>query len=174
MAGAMGILRRFRQRQTLCWAYRDINGLDDIETVLAGLSEVADACVGAAVDWLDRRLRAQWGTPLDSAGQPQTLMVLAMGKLGRRELNFSSDIDLIFVYPEAGTLTGPKAMEVGDYFTRLAQQLVKLLAEPSADGFAYRVDTRLRPFGQSGPLVLSMSALELYYQQHGREWSATP
>lgn len=170
MAGAMSTLRRFRQRQTLGWAYRDINGLDDIETVLAGLSEVADACVGAAVDWLDRRLRAQWGTPLDGAGQPQALIVLAMGKLGGLELNFSSDIDLIFVYPEAGTVAGPKAMEISDYYTRLAQQLVKLLAEPSADGFAYRVDTRLRPFGQSGPLVLSMSALELYYQQHGREW----
>ncbi|HET7687229.1 MAG TPA: bifunctional [glutamate--ammonia ligase]-adenylyl-L-tyrosine phosphorylase/[glutamate--ammonia-ligase] adenylyltransferase [Candidatus Macondimonas sp.] len=169
-AQAMTVLRRFRQRQTLHWAYRDINDLDPIETVLMGLSDVADACVAGAVSWLDGRLRAQWGQPLDAAGQPQELMVLAMGKLGGRELNFSSDIDLIFVYPEAGTTQGLKALEIGEYFTRMAQQLVKLLAETTADGFAYRVDTRLRPFGQSGPLVLSASALELYYQQHGREW----
>jgi glutamate-ammonia-ligase adenylyltransferase len=169
-AQAMTALRCFRQRQTLHWAYRDINDLDPIETVLTGLSDVADACVAGAVAWLDGRLRAQWGQPLDAAGQPQELMVLAMGKLGGRELNFSSDIDLIFVYPEAGTTQGPRPLEIGDYFTRMAQQLVKLLAETTADGFTYRVDTRLRPFGQSGPLVLSASALELYYQQHGREW----
>ncbi|NCU01573.1 bifunctional [glutamate--ammonia ligase]-adenylyl-L-tyrosine phosphorylase/[glutamate--ammonia-ligase] adenylyltransferase [Candidatus Macondimonas diazotrophica] len=170
LSQAMTALRRFRQRRTLQLAYRDINDLDEIEVVLTGLSDVADTCIGGAVAWLDRRFRAQWGEPLDRSGQPQELMVLAMGKLGGRELNFSSDIDLILVYPEAGTVAGPKPMEIGDYFTRLAQQLVKLLAEPSADGFAYRVDTRLRPFGQSGPLVLSAGAMELYYQQHGREW----
>ncbi|MGU7802102.1 bifunctional [glutamate--ammonia ligase]-adenylyl-L-tyrosine phosphorylase/[glutamate--ammonia-ligase] adenylyltransferase, partial [Escherichia coli] len=99
------------------------------------------------------------------------LMILGMGKLGGGELNFSSDIDLIFAWPEHGaTQGGRRELDNGQFFTRLGQRLIKVLDQPTQDGFVYRVDMRLRPFGDSGPLVLSFAALEDYYQEQGRDW----
>jgi glutamate-ammonia-ligase adenylyltransferase len=98
------------------------------------------------------------------------LVVIGMGKLGGGELNFSSDIDLIFLYPESGETDGPRGADHFEYYTRLGQKLIQLLDAPTVDGFVYRVDMRLRPFGDSGPLVTSFAALEDYLQQHGRDW----
>jgi len=169
-AQMMRRLRRLRQHEYLRIAWRDIVMVQPVEQVLAELTEVAEACIRAALGWLEAALRAQWGVPRGEDGQPQTLVVLAMGKLGGRELNFSSDVDLIFTYPQTGQTDAPRPVEKERFFLRLAQRLIKALHEPTADGFVYRVDTRLRPFGDSGPLVLSFGALEAYYERHGREW----
>ncbi len=169
-AEMMRRLRRLRQHEYLRIAWRDIVMAQPVEQVLAELTEVAEACIRAALSWLEATMGVQWGIPRGEDGQPQALVVLAMGKLGGRELNFSSDVDLIFAYPQAGQTDAPRPIENERFFLRLAQRLIKALHEPTADGFVYRVDTRLRPFGDSGPLVLSFSALETYYERHGREW----
>src|SRR5690606_22095659 len=109
------------------------------------------------------------GSPRDETGRPAPLLVLAMGKLGGRELNFSSDVDLVFLYPDGATLLGRGDDDAGSYYRRLAQLLIRLLDRPTEDGFVLRVDTRLRPFGSSGPLVVSVSAFESYLIQHGRD-----
>ena len=114
---------------------------------------------------------AELGTPRDAEGRPQRLVVLAMGKLGARELNLSSDIDLIFAFAQIGEVTGgPRALSNEQFFVRLAQRLVQSLASATVDGFVFRVDTRLRPFGEVGPLAMSFQAMEDYYQSQAREW----
>lgn len=124
-----------------------------------------------ARDWLYKEMCAQYGTPMDKAGNPQPLLILGMGKLGGRELNFSSDIDLIFTFPEHGeTLGGRRSLDNQQFFIRMGQRLVNLLDQITVDGFVFRVDMRLRPYGESGPLVVSFSALEDYYQEQGRDW----
>ena len=109
--------------------------------------------------------RAAW-----TAGSRSTLMILAMGKLGGGELNFSSDIDLILLYPEDGETDGTRAIDNAEFFLRLGQKIVQLLATPTVEGFVYRVDLRLRPFGDSGRVALSFGAFEHYLQEHGRDW----
>ena len=104
------------------------------------------------------------------SGKPQPLMILAMGKLGGGELNFSSDIDLILLYPEDGETDGARAIDNAEFFLRLGQKIVQLLATPTVEGFVYRVDLRLRPFGDSGRVALSFAAFEHYLQEHGRDW----
>ncbi len=118
----------------------------------------------------ERALVAQHGRPLSDTGEPQQLMIVAMGKLGGHELNFSSDIDLVLLYPQAGQTDGARPIGNQEYFTRLAQMLVRLLAQRTDEGFVFRVDLRLRPFGDSGPTVASAAALEDYLQIHGRDW----
>lgn len=163
-------LRRARRREMVRIAWRDLAGLADLGETLGDLSDLADAATDSALTrlyaWEARRL----GTPHDEAGQPQQLIVLGMGKLGGRELNYSSDIDLIFVYPGKGETDGPRRLSNEEFFRRLGQKLIKALNEITADGFVFRVDMRLRPFGESGPLVMPASAFEEYYQTHGREW----
>ncbi|MDY6942160.1 MAG: bifunctional [glutamate--ammonia ligase]-adenylyl-L-tyrosine phosphorylase/[glutamate--ammonia-ligase] adenylyltransferase [Pseudomonadota bacterium] len=166
----MAALRLFRKRQYLGISWRDAISGVPVEQTVESLSHVADVCICQSLSWLDERLQAQWGVPLDADGQAQSLIVLGMGKLGGFELNYSSDIDLIFVYADAGETNGARPVDNERYFSRLAQQLIKVLAESTRDGFVFRVDTRLRPFGESGPLVMHFSALEEYYQRHGREW----
>jgi glutamate-ammonia-ligase adenylyltransferase len=112
----------------------------------------------------------RFGLPKNAAGEHIPLIVLAMGKLGGHELNFSSDIDLIFLYPEEGETDGERVLSAHEYFTRISRLIVSLLDETTEDGFVYRVDTRLRPFGESGPPVVSFAALEVYLLQHGRNW----
>ncbi len=168
--GLKRVLRDFRQQSMLRLAWRDIAGLDDLDATLTGLSALADALVDAALDWLQQRHAERHGQPQDAAGKPINLVVLGMGKLGGNELNFSSDIDLIFAYREAGQTKGPKPLSHEEYFRGLAQQLVQALNEHTEHGFVFRVDTRLRPFGESGPLVMHFDAMEQYYQVHGREW----
>jgi glutamate-ammonia-ligase adenylyltransferase len=164
-------LRRARHREMVRIIWRDIGGLAPLEETLEDLSELADCCIRQTLDLLHGWTSAELGTPLDAAGRAQRLLVIGMGKLGARELNLSSDIDLIFAYPGPGrTHGGPRELDSGQYFTRLAQRLVQALNNQTSDGFVFRVDTRLRPFGDSGPLVMTLDALEDYYQSQAREW----
>ncbi len=165
------LLRTFRHREMLRIAVRDLGGLADLETTLEDLTALADLSIRQSLDFLYRRQRLEWGTPMDQERTPQRLVVLGMGKLGARELNFSSDVDLIFAYPRPGqTVDGPKSTTNEDFFQRLCRQLIKTIGAQTAEGFVFRVDTLLRPFGDSGPLAMSFGQMEDYYETHGREW----
>ena len=166
------VLRDFRNFHLLRIAWADISDRISVAQTLEQLSYLADACINGAVAKLDYWLQGRWGVPMDEqSAKPLSLLVLAMGKLGARELNFSSDIDLIFLYAEEGmTRGGGKQCTNHEYFTRLGQQLIRVLDETTAHGFVYRVDMRLRPFGSSGPLAISVDALENYFLTHAREW----
>lgn len=167
----MQVLRLFRQRMMVRIAVAQTLEWVPTTTSLQQLSVLAETLIIAARDWLYADCCRSFGTPCNAAGTPQPLIVLAMGKLGGGELNFSSDIDLIFTWPENGsTRGGRREMENSQFFTRLGQRLIKVIDQPTECGFVYRVDMRLRPFGDSGPLVLSFSALEDYYQEQGRDW----
>ncbi|MCJ7452489.1 MAG: bifunctional [glutamate--ammonia ligase]-adenylyl-L-tyrosine phosphorylase/[glutamate--ammonia-ligase] adenylyltransferase [Steroidobacteraceae bacterium] len=169
-ASFMDGLRRFRRRQLARIAWRDLAQFEDVEPVLRELSLLADVCIGAARDYAIRDLRARFGTPRGQDGSELELMVLGMGKLGGGELNFSSDIDLVFLFPEHGETDGKRPLEHEEFFTRLGRRIAQLLGTVTSEGFVYRVDLRLRPFGESGPLVVSFDAFEDYLQQHGRDW----
>ncbi|WP_342243649.1 bifunctional [glutamate--ammonia ligase]-adenylyl-L-tyrosine phosphorylase/[glutamate--ammonia-ligase] adenylyltransferase [Pseudomonas sp. OTU5201] len=165
-------LRRYRHRQQLRIIWRDLTRQADLAETCRDLSDLADACIDLAYHWLYSRHCAQFGTPIGRrSGLPQHLVVLGMGKLGAHELNLSSDIDLIFGYPEGGETEGAKrALDNQEFFTRLGQRLIKALDAITVDGFVFRVDMRLRPYGSSGSLVFSFNALEQYYQDQGRDW----
>ncbi len=164
-------LRVMRRREMLRIAWRDLAGHAGLSETLAVLSEFADACVHEALEKLHTWACAKNGEPRGGpGGKPQRLVVLALGKLGGQELNFSSDIDLIFAYPEEGETRGAAALSNHEFFIRLGQALINVLNDNTADGFVFRVDMRLRPNGASGPLALSFGAMEHYYQTHGREW----
>lgn len=170
-SGLMRALRLFRRRIMTRIAWQQALSLVPTTETLCQLSELAETLIVATRDWLYTACCREWGTPCNARGEPQPLVILGMGKLGGRELNFSSDIDLIFAWPENGvTQGGRRELDNASFFTRMGQKLIKALDQPTADGFVYRVDMRLRPFGDSGPLVLSYAALEDYYQQHGRDW----
>ncbi|MBP6122977.1 MULTISPECIES: bifunctional [glutamate--ammonia ligase]-adenylyl-L-tyrosine phosphorylase/[glutamate--ammonia-ligase] adenylyltransferase [Providencia] len=167
----MQVLRTFRHQMLVRAAWMQFLALCTQKETILQLSELAESLIVAARNWLYKECCHSWGTPCDSEGNPQPLLVLGMGKLGGRELNFSSDIDLIFAYPENGvTKGGRKALDNAQFFTRLGQKLIRVLDQVTVHGFVYRVDMRLRPFGDSGPLVFSFSALEDYYQEQGRDW----
>jgi len=167
----MANLRRLRRREMVRIAWRDIGGLADFEETVGDTSDLADAIIGASVGRLHAWQCTDLGTPMGPSGEPRELIVLALGKLGASELNFSSDIDLIFTFPENGqTEGGRRSVDNDRFFLQLARKLLRVLGEATADGFVYRVDMRLRPFGTQGPLVLSFDALEEYYQTHGRDW----
>ena len=165
-------LRQFRQREMMRIAWRDLAGWADLLEVMDDLTSLADACVIETTARLYAWQVARRGQPVGArTGRPQPLIVMAMGKMGGGELNFSSDIDVIFAYPEAGTTRGT-GLELSneEFFTLLARNLINALEEPTADGFVFRVDIRLRPFGDSGPLVMDFDQLEQYYSTHGRQW----
>ncbi len=165
------VLRQFRNQQMVRITWRDINGLAPLNEVLSELTELANCTIRQALDWLDRKQQQELGTPLDSTGRVIPLVVIGMGKLGAYELNFSSDVDLIFAFAEHGqTVNGTRSISHNEYFIKLGQRLIRALDQKTADGFVFRVDMRLRPFGQSGPLVVTYGALEEYYTTHGREW----
>ena len=166
----MAALRHWRRAEFTRIAWRDLAGWADLNGTLADLSRAADLCVRWAHDFALATLKKRYGRPLSEAGGVQELIVVAMGKLGGEELNFSSDIDLVLLYPEAGETDGPRSLSNQEFFTRVAQALVRLLEQPTEDGFVFRVDLRLRPFGDSGPVVASAAALEDYLQLHGRDW----
>ncbi len=164
-------LRLFRRRVMVRIAWAQALSLISTESSLQQLSHLAETLIVAARDWLYDACCREWGTPCNADGKPQPLLILGMGKLGGGELNFSSDIDLIFAWPEHGsTQGGRRELDNAQFFTRMGQRLIKALDQPTMDGFVYRVDMRLRPFGESGPLVLSFAALEDYYQEQGRDW----
>jgi len=163
-------LRLFRRRHMVRIVWRDIAGVAPLGETLEDLSELADVCIRRALAILEGWAWSETGIPRDAQGAEQHLLVLGMGKLGARELNLSSDIDLIFAYPAAGEVEGPRYLANEQFFTRLGRRLVQALDATTVDGFVFRVDTRLRPFGDSGPLTMSFNAMEDYYQSHAREW----
>jgi [glutamine synthetase] adenylyltransferase / [glutamine synthetase]-adenylyl-L-tyrosine phosphorylase len=169
-AAWMAELRRWRRREFVRVAWRDLASWAELPETLADLSAIADAAINTACAYATRTLTARHGVPRSEAGEPQSLVVLGMGKLGGGELNFSSDVDLIFLFPEHGETDGPRPMANEEFFTRCGQMLVRLLDAPTEDGRVFRVDLRLRPFGASGPLVASFASFEDYLVRHGRDW----
>lgn len=149
--------------------WRDLVSECELIETLTALSDLAECALNAASRFASLAHQERFGVILfDGAAMP--LVVLSMGKLGGRELNFSSDIDVIFLYPGDGDSDGKRSLSAHEYFARYAREVVQLLGEVTTDGFVYRVDTRLRPFGSSGPQVVSFAALETYLLQHGRDW----
>jgi glutamate-ammonia-ligase adenylyltransferase len=163
-------LRRLKQRAMARIASRDLAGRADLAEVVESMTLVADAAVAAALEVTETALVARYGLPRNAAGERQRLIVIGMGKLGGRELNVSSDIDLIFVYPEDGDTDGGRSISNFEFFTRLGRSLINALAEITGDGQVFRVDMRLRPNGDSGPLACSFDMLENYFYTQGREW----
>jgi glutamate-ammonia-ligase adenylyltransferase len=164
-------LRLFRRRHMLRIVWRDLSGWAELDETLEDLSELADCCIRQTLALLSVWTEAEIGVPRDADGLRQPLIVLGMGKLGARELNLSSDIDLIFAFPSTGEVSGgPRPLVNEQFFTRLCQRLVKALDAQTVDGFVFRVDTRLRPFGDAGPLAMSFDAMEGYYHSQAREW----
>lgn len=164
-------LRLFRRREMLRIVWRDIAGWAELTETTRDLSYLAEACIDTALSNLYQWQKEELGTPVDGEGKPQQLVVLGMGKLGAWELNVSSDIDLIFTYPEEGEVKdGPKPLTNSEFFSRLGKKLIQSLDQQTEDGFVFRVDMRLRPFGKGGPLVTSFNGFENYYLVHGRSW----
>jgi [glutamine synthetase] adenylyltransferase / [glutamine synthetase]-adenylyl-L-tyrosine phosphorylase len=169
-AQALARLRRWRRRELTRIAWRDLAGWADLSGTLAELSAFADAAIGAAAAHARATLSTRYGEPRSASGEAQPLVVVGMGKLGGGELNFSSDVDLVLLFPEHGETDGERRISNEEFFTRLGQSLVRLLETPTADGFVLRVDLRLRPFGDSGPLAASFAFFEDYLPRHGRAW----
>ena len=169
--GLARALRRLRSRVMLRLIARDLGGLASLEEVLDTTTALAEVTIAHALARLDAWLASRHGRPLGAtSGREQELHVVGMGKLGGFELNVSSDVDLVYVYPEEGETAGPRPISNHEYFTLLGRQLSAALSAMTADGFVFRVDTRLRPYGEGGPLVASFDALENYLVTQGREW----
>ncbi|MBI5592279.1 MAG: bifunctional [glutamate--ammonia ligase]-adenylyl-L-tyrosine phosphorylase/[glutamate--ammonia-ligase] adenylyltransferase [Deltaproteobacteria bacterium] len=164
-------LRHFRRREMVRIAWRDLAGWADLQETMDCLSSLADSCLNQVETILYDRLCREYGIPVNAEGTVQRLVVLAMGKLGAGELNYSSDIDLIFAYPDSGnTVNGPAQISNEAFFIHLCRRLIAVLSKPTSEGFVFRVDTNLRPFGENGPLVMSFDNMEDYYLRQGREW----
>lgn len=170
-------LRDFRNREYLRILWRDLNRLCTMAETTADISHIAEVSIQAAVDFHHTALCKEYGQPLSAIdGSPQSLIVLGMGKLGARELNLSSDIDLIFSYPASGETHGGATQGCGksihnhEFFSHLGKRVIQSLDRLTADGFVFRVDMRLRPYGESGALVWNFDAMEEYYQDQGRDW----
>ena len=168
----MANLRLARQRLMVWIGFRDLNGLADLKEVTHGLSHFAELAVSESIAYIREDLKARFGLPWSEARDSEMpLMVVGMGKLGGLELNLSSDIDLIFLYEREGeTVGGPKSLSNHEWFTRMGKRLIHMLAEHDENGFVFRVDMRLRPNGDSGPLACSLDMLEEYLVVQGREW----
>jgi len=165
------VLREVRNTAMLQLATRDLNGLATLAEVMQTMTTLAEECVRFALARLDAWQSTIHGQPVGGeSGTPQSLLVIGMGKLGGGELNVSSDIDLIFLYTEEGETAGPRRIDNHEYFTRLGRKLINALTQFTADGYVFRVDMRLRPYGDSGPLVMSFPMLENYLHTQGREW----
>ena len=163
-------LRLWRHAEQARIAWLDLAGQASLPSVLAALSHAAERGIALAHDFHWRLLAARHGAPFAGDPAAQPLVVIGMGKLGGGELNFSSDVDLIFLHGGAGETTGPQPLAHEEFYARLGQRLIRALDAPLAEGRAWRVDMRLRPFGASGPLVASVAALEDYLEAQGRDW----
>jgi glutamate-ammonia-ligase adenylyltransferase len=163
-------LRRFRNREMLRIVWRDLCGTASLADTFESLTSLAEACLQAALEEHQRRLEEKHGIPRGPDGEPQRMFVIGLGKFGGCELNLSSDIDIIFCFPQSGQCDGRRSLSNDQFFTRQARAVIASLSELTEDGFCFRVDTRLRPFGNAGPLVSSLAALEQYYQREGRDW----
>ena len=165
------VLRQFRNREMAKLSICQTLNFGTVEEIFIRLSQLAESLIIGARDWLYKQACVEMGTPMDAEGNIQQLYILGMGKLGGFELNFSSDIDLIFTYPNNGETVGARrSIDNQKFFTRLGQRLINALDQFTPDGFVYRTDMRLRPFGDSGALALSFTAMETYYQEQGRDW----
>lgn len=169
-AAAMVFLRREVLRERVRIAVRDLEARVEVETTLRELSRLAEQACRTALEVALSALRPAHGEARDAEGRPVRPVILGMGKLGGGELNFSSDIDLIFTFTAGGESDGPQPLDNAQYFARVVQRFTRLLAERTEQGFVYRVDWMLRPFGSAGAPAASFAALEDYYQVHGREW----
>jgi [glutamine synthetase] adenylyltransferase / [glutamine synthetase]-adenylyl-L-tyrosine phosphorylase len=163
-------LRRLRRRVFLHTLVRDLTGRTAFAEVVGAMTALADAALVAAVDVHEAQLAKAHGVPRAPTGEAQHLIVVGMGKLGGRELNVSSDVDLVFVYPEEGETDGARVVSNREFFDRLAQRVIAAIGQLDANGYVFRVDTRLRPYGESGPLTVSFGALEQYLVTQGRAW----
>jgi glutamate-ammonia-ligase adenylyltransferase len=163
-------LRCWRRHEMVRIAWRDLAGWADLAETLSDLSAFADAVIDVALQYARRALVARYGEPRAADATVQPLIVIGMGKLGGGELNFSSDVDLVLLFPEHGETDGARQIANQEFFTRLGQALIRLLGAPTHDGLVLRVDMRLRPFGDSGPLVSSFASFEDYLPRHGRDW----
>ncbi|MGD9307672.1 MAG: bifunctional [glutamate--ammonia ligase]-adenylyl-L-tyrosine phosphorylase/[glutamate--ammonia-ligase] adenylyltransferase [Desulfosarcina sp.] len=171
MASLQVVLRQFRRREMVRIAVRDLAGLGDLDETMADLTALAAAAIDGSLDLLYEQMAAMHGRPTDGSGNSQRLVVLGMGKLGAGELNFSSDVDLMFSFPASGeTVGGRQPISNDTFFTQLCRHLIQAIGETTVDGFVFRVDTRLRPYGDGGPLVMNFDHMEDYYQSQGREW----
>ena len=171
-------LRLYRSAGSTRLVWRDVLGLDDVEATLAGSTRLAEDCLRIALQAVEGEFAGRHGVVRDADGVVQRLVVFGLGKLGGGELNFSSDVDLVYAYAHDGESStsggwssdGARALDAEDYFARLGQRLAKLLDEPTADGFCHRVDLRLRPFGNAGRVAWSFAAMDGYFQREGRDW----
>jgi glutamate-ammonia-ligase adenylyltransferase len=163
-------LRRFRNRTMLRIVWRDLCGLASLAETFQNLTSLAEICLQTVLEEHQRRLEEKHGVPRSSDGEPQRMFVIGLGKFGGGELNLSSDIDIIFCFPRSGHCDGRRELSNDQFFTRQARAVIASLSEITEEGFCFRVDTRLRPFGNAGPLTSSRAALEQYYQREGRDW----
>lgn len=163
-------LRRYRAAASARLVWRDVLGLDDVDATLAGATTLAETCLQCALQALEQQFSTRHGQVIAEDGSVQRLVVFGLGKLGGGELNFSSDVDLVYAYPQAGQSDGARPLAAEEYFARLGQQLARLLDETTADGFSHRVDLRLRPFGSAGRVALSFNGMDQYFQREGRDW----
>lgn len=163
-------LRHYRYQEMIRIAWRAIGLRAKLEITLEEISALADACILNALSYAQHELNQRYKTPQDKYGELQKLYVIAVGKLGGRELNFSSDVDLYFVFPEETNISDSAALPASFFFNSVAKKLVKLLSTVTKDGFVFRVDLRLRPNGQSGAVAISFKTMETYYQEQGRDW----
>ena len=170
VAAVKQILLKTKLMESIRIAWRDLTGRAPLEETLEDLSNLADAVVDRAVRIIYEATADQYGIPVDSEGNFQGLIVLGMGKLGAGELNFSSDLDLIFVFPKEGYTNGDAMISNEEFFTRVCRRFLKFFSAGSREAGFYRIDTRLRPYGDGGPIVMSWSAFEAYYQAQGRDW----
>jgi glutamate-ammonia-ligase adenylyltransferase len=169
-------LRQLRERVWLTTTARDLSGAADLGEVTATWSALAEVCIATALDFHHAALAARHGEPRDEHGRPQQMVVVGMGKLGGGELNVSSDIDLIYLYPDEGETAADdpaapvRSISNHEFFVRLGRKLAAALNENTADGYVFRVDLRLRPWGDSGPLAMGFAMLEDYLVAQGRPW----
>jgi len=164
------LLRRYRAAESTRLVWHDVVEGADVDEILAGATRLAEACLQTGLAALEGEFIARHGQVRDTDGEPVRLVVFGLGKLGGGELNFSSDVDLVYAFPAQGESDGPRPLAAEEYFARLGQRLARLLDEATADGFSHRVDLRLRPYGNAGRVALSFAGMDRYFQQEGRDW----
>ncbi len=161
----------FRCREMIRIAFRDLTGYADLSETMSDLSALADACIDGVFSKLYDQFSARYGIPKNQSGKDQNVVVVGLGKLGANELNFSSDVDLMFAFPEDGCTSGKHETVTNlEFFSLLSRAFLKIFAGSSSAGIIFRVDLRLRPFGENGPLIMNFNFLEEYYEAQGREW----
>jgi glutamate-ammonia-ligase adenylyltransferase len=168
-------LRIFRRRTQIHIIWHDLLRLAKTMNTTRMLSDMADVCITQGLNYVHAMLAEKHGEPIGKTNKiKQRLLVLGMGKLGAHELNLSSDIDLIFAYPESGNTSGNsrgrRELSNQEFFIKVGQKLIQALDTSTSDGFVFRTDMRLRPYGDSGPLVMNFTSIEGYYQDQGRDW----